>query len=418
MIATGRESKLARYGKVFAEIGNAAPLYLALLLHDIGKGHGGGHVARGVDIAERTCRRFGLSEADTDTVLFLVKEHLLMSNLSQRRDISEPGLISEFVNVIGTAERLNLLLLLTFADTAAVGPGVWTEWKDALLWELYSRAHLHLVGSEPIGWDDNRTAFLKQQVIEELHPDILLSQIERHLAMPPERYLRSTEPGKIAQQIRLIEQLDSTVSILMDWQAAGKHCTELTICAHDRVGLFASIAGALTAQGLNILSADLHTREDGIVIDKFKLCDAINHQSISADKQPLIEARLKASVEGQYDVAGAIEKWRSQAPRRPRRNNQRAKPPSVLFDSESSTAGTIIEVRANDEVGLAYKLASAILKLGLNITFAKIATEKSQALDVFYVTDGQGLKLSPVTMMSVEQSLLQIVGCNVVAETA
>ena len=418
LIATGRDSRLARYSKVFGEIGNAAPLYLALLLHDIGKGTGGGHVAKGTEIAENVCQRFRLTEIDKETVLFLVKEHLLMSNLSQRRDISEPGLVSEFARVVGSAERLNLLLLLTFADTFAVAPGIWTEWKDALLWELYSRARLHLVGSEPVGWDDNRASFLKQRVIEELHPDILPTDIERHLAMPPERYLRSADASKIAREIRLIEQLDSATAILMDWQTAGKHCSELTICAHDRVGLFAAIAGALTAQGVNILSADLYTREDGIVIDTFKLCDAVNHQSIAENKQPLIEDKLRASIEAKYDVAAAIEKWRQQSPRRLRRHNPREKSPAVEFDSESSMTGTIIEVRANDEVGLAYKLANALSALGLNITFAKIATEKSQALDVFYVTDADGNKLSPSAMRSVEESLLRVVGRTQIAETA
>jgi [protein-PII] uridylyltransferase len=274
------------------------------------------------------------------------------------------------------------------------------------------------VGSEPAEWNDSRVASLKQRVIEELHPDILPNDIERHLAEPPERYLRSTDPAKIAREIRLIEQLGQRGGVLMNWLTLGKHCSELTICTRDRVGLFASIAGALTAQGVNILSANLHTREDGIVIDVFELCDAVNHHPIPADKQPMIQVKVEASINNEYDLEAAIEKWRQQSPRRLKRNNQRAKPPAVAFDSESSAGNTIIEVRANDEVGLAYKLAHALSESKLNITFAKIATEKSQALDIFYVTDSNGSKLSQSLMMEVEQSLMRVVGRARVAEIA
>jgi len=401
------DPRMLRYAKVFAEIQDAAPLYLALLLHDIGKGHGGSHVQKGVRIAERVCARLRLDEQSKAHVLRLINEHLLMSHTSQRRDLSEDGLIDSVVARIGNLDCLNMLLLLTYADTSGVGPGVWSDWKGALLWELYGRARSHFVDDKAARFERDRRVLFKQQVIHELLPEYLPSEVERHFAMMPERYQRANKPLQIARHIRLINRLE-TETLATDWHAAiGGHCTDLTVCARDRAGLFARIAGTLTAHGINILSADLNTREDGLIVDTFKVCEVHTQGPVRADLPAKVEATLKAAIEDRYDVAAAVERWRLKAPRRTwRRSARKPVSPAVRFDSDASPASTVIEVRVEDEPGLAYKITSTIAALAFNITFAKITTEKSHALDVFYITNAHGQKLAAEEMQAVERALL------------
>ena len=395
-----------RFAKTLGEIKDTAPLYLGLLLHDIGKGHGGGHVAKGVRIAERVCSRLGLEQKASQRVIFLVRQHLLMSHLSQRRDTADESLVEEFARTVGDIESLNLLLLLTYGDMSGVAPGVWNDWKASLLWDLYAGAKAVLTGGSKPRSDPGRREKVKQKVALLLLPEFLPSEVERHFAMMPERYLRITDPDQIAQQLRLVRQLDSQ-SLVTAWKiGADRHFTELTVCTRDSAGLFARIAGTLTASGLNILSADLNTREDGVVIDTFRVSEVGGHQPVKSDRWPKIEETLREGIEGRLDVADAVERWRIKI-RRPRRRTTRPPvQPSVRFDSESSATSTVVEVRAEDAPGLAYRISSTLAQLGLDITFAKIATDKNNALDVFYVTDSDGQKLLPTFMPAVEAALI------------
>lgn len=410
--ATSNDPKLVRFGKVFAEIEDVTPLYLAILLHDIGKGHGGGHVAKGVRIAERITKRLGLEQEAAQKVIFLVKYHLMMSHLSQRRDLAEDSLIDEFTGKVGDLERLNMLVLLTYADTSGVGPGIWNEWKDALLWELYHRSRAHLTG-RPKRWDSSRREAVRQKVMSAVAPDILPSEVERHFAMMPERYLRATDQDRLVTQLRMIKGLESR-SLVTEWHLSeDKHFTDLTICTRDSAGLFARLAGTLSSRGLNILSADLNTREDGVVIDTFKISEVGGQQAVRSDRWESVEQALEDAVNGSFDVGAAVEKWRAKTTYKPRRRPSRPPaPPAVRFDSEASPVCTVIEVRAEDQPGLAYKISSTLAQRRLNITFAKIATEKNQALDVFYVTDPSGEKLLPDRMLDVETSLLEALGAG------
>lgn len=407
-LAEASDPRMLRFVKVFEEVTDTAPLYLAMLLHDIGKGYGGGHVARGVRIAERVCARLGFDRESSSQVLLLIKEHLLMSHTSQRRDLSEEGLIESLARKVGSLDCLNMLLLLTYADTSGIGPGVWNDWKSALLWELYTRVRPHFVGDKSGRLATDRRVLFKQQVIRELLPEFLPSEVERHFAMMPERYQRANKPTQIARHIRLINRLEDE-QLACDWYLApGGHCTELTVSARDRAGLFARIAGTLTAHGINILSADLNTREDGLVVDTFKVSEVNSQQPVKPGLYSKVEQNLKAAIEDRYDVAEAVGRWLAKAPRRTwRRTARKPVHPAVKFDPEGSVSGTVIEVRAEDEPGLAYKIASTIAALSFSITFAKITTEKSHALDVFYITDACGQKLDTGQMQAVEQALLE-----------
>lgn len=242
-----------------------------------------------------------------------------------------------------------------------------------------------------------------------LQGQLPLSEIERHLALLPDRYVRTTGPEAVAIHLRLIQELQSDV-FKGSWAQHGRTITELTICARDRHGLFADIAGTLTAQGIEILSAEINTREDGIAIDVFMLRMAANRQAIEEHKWITIERALRLAIKGDSDVAALVEKWQTHhAPRRrsPATNARRRNLPQVVCDNQAAQSATIVEVRAVDAAGLAYKIASVATALGFEIVYAKITTEKSDAFDVFYVTDAEGMRLSEDAMQALESATLE-----------
>jgi len=395
---------------IFDEIEDPALLYLSILLHDIGKGRGRGHIPRGVKIAERVCARLGLSEEQAAIVRVLVKEHVTMAQLAQRRDLNAPQVISDFATLVGSLNGLNSLLLLTYADLNAVAPGVWSEWKSTLLWEVYRRTRTLLTGTDAVPDDNEKLARFKEQVVNSLEGLLPISEVERHVALLPDRYIRVTRPQAASIHIHLIKELKNDV-LALRWLRHSRASTELTICTRDRHGLFADIAGTLAAYGIEIMSAELNTREDGIALDVFMLREASTHHAVDIQRQPLIERALRKAIAGESDIAALVERWRLRHAPRKRKSTPLAQPnhlPKVVCDNEAAASSTLVEVRATDEAGLAYKIASALAALGLDIVCAKIATEKSDALDVFYITDAEGMKLSPTTMHSVEVSLAEL----------
>jgi len=395
---------------IFDEIENPALLYLSILLHDIGKGRGRGHIPRGAKIAERICKRLGLGQFDLAKVVLMVKQHVAMAQLAQRRDLNEPQVVTDFAARMGTLDALNTLLLLTYADLNAVAPGVWSEWKSTLLWELYRRTRTVLTGTDAPPDEKETTARFKEQVVRALEGSLALSEVERHVALLPDRYVRVTRPAAAAIHLQLIKELRSDIFVRR-WIRYGRESTELTVCTRDRHALCADIAGALAAHGIEILSAELNTREDGIALDVFMLREASTQHAIDMQRYPAIERSLRKAIAGESDIAALVERWRTR--NAPRKRNAvgiagMRNLPQVGCDNEASQSSTMIEVRAVDEPGLAYKIASALAALGLDIVCAKIATEKSDALDVFYVTDGDGMKLSQSSMQSVQIALAQM----------
>jgi [protein-PII] uridylyltransferase len=393
------EAALGRLPQVFDEVVQPAALYLGVLLHDIGKGRGSGHVRTGARLAERMCARLGVEAGLAADVVFLVEAHREMSQLSQRRDLREPGLVEVFARAVSTLDRLNMLFLLTHADQCGVGPGVWNEWKAALLWDLYERTRAHLTPSS--GWPEAAADGARERARRQLDAEFPAPEVERHFALLPERYLRITDAADIVRHFRLVQRLEET-PVAAQWHAAG-HATDLVVVTRDHPGLFAQLAGTLTGQGLDILSVDAYTREDGIALDIFKVRDVVAHGPVAAARHAGIEMVLRSAVEGGHDVAAAVEKRRGAVRRRPKRALVR---PRVAFDAAASATSTVIEVRAEDEPGLAFRIARVLSAHGLDIALAKIATEKSHALDVFYVRGPAGGKLAAEECARVEAALL------------
>ena len=405
-----QDKQRAHLRLIFDEIENPALLYLSLLLHDLGKGRGRGHIPRGAKIAQRVCKRLGLLEREAAKVTLMVWQHVAMAQLAQRRDLNEPQVIIDFAEQLGTLDSLNLLLLLTYADLNAVAPGVWSEWKSTLLWELYRRARALLAGGDTPPDECEKRARFKEQVANSLKDLLPPSEVERHVALLPDRYIRVTRPQTAAIHLQLIKELKPD-SFARRWERHGRESTELTVCTRDRHGLCGDIAGTLAAHGIEILSAELNTREDGIALDVFMLREASTHHAIDEQRYSAIDRAMRKAIAGESDIAALVERWRVRnAPRKHTNINQgrQRNLPQVACDNEASQTSTLIEVHAVDEPGLVYKIASALASLGLDIVCAKIATEKSDALDVFYVTDREGMKLSPTMLESVRLQLAEL----------
>ncbi len=408
-LANSRSRQFERYRNVYGQISDLAVLHLGLLMHDIGKGLGGGHTEKGVEIAKRLCARLQLEEKMAEQVIFLVRQHLLMSHIAQRRDLSDEKVVHDFAAQMGTVENLNLLCMLTFGDIHGVGPGMWNEWKDALIWELYTKARGVLLPEE----GESETEPLRQRIARMLGNEVDSDEVRRHFKLLPEDYARFTPPQAIIEHVRLAASLNSRL-VKTGWRVNTQtRSTDLHLAARNRRGLFAAVAGALTAQGVNILSVQLNTRADGVAIDSFKVRDSAGEPINDPARWEQIDLALKRAISGESDISAAVEKrLRAQSNSKfsSRRKMLKAAPTRFSWDNYSSNKSTILEVMTGDRLGLAYKIASTLTALDLDIVFAKVATEKHLALDIFYVTNATGEKLADEDLPTIEDALRQSLG--------
>ncbi len=367
---------------------------LALLLHDIGKGEGRGHVAKGVALVDTIQARMGIPDADAKDVRFLVGQHLTMSHIAQRLDLDDEATVIEFAKQVQTLDRLQMLYLLTYADIKAVGPDVWTEWKGTLLWELYIKTHTILTRGIPEGEDDlARAERVKSQLTRELSPEFAVETVRRHLQEAPTRYLLTTPLGKIASHLRLIQRVQRGEEAASQWAAfplAGY--SEFTVCAYGQHGRLAQIVGTLTANGINILSAQLFTLATGMVIRHFR----VDSGKGAAIEDPTVWQRLETDLRevlaGRTEVRELIRSRRRDVLARPAQTGTLPQT-KVEFDNLVSEAYTILDIRTQDRLGLLYLIASTLSELSVDVRSAKITTETEQVVDVFYVTNKDGSKL-------------------------
>ncbi len=386
------------YGEEFRSIASDTKrleiLRLALLLHDIGKGEGHGHVAKGIALVDAIQARMGIPEPDVEEVRFLVANHLAMSHIAQRLDLDEEALVIDFAKQVQTPDRLKMLYLLTYADIKAVGPGVWTEWKGTLLWELYIKTHTILTRGIPEGEDDlARAERVKSQLTQELSPEFSVEAVKRHLQEVPTRYLLTTSMGKIASHLRLIQRVQQGEEAASHWAAfplAGY--SEFTVCAYGRHGRFAQIVGTLTVNGMNILSAQIFTLASGMVIRHFRVDDGKGSAIEDAKVWERLVADLREVLADRVNVRDLIKSRRKDVLARPMQKG--ALPPTkVEFDNLVSEAYTVLDIRTLDRLGLLYLISSTLSELAVDIRSAKITTEAEQAVDVFYITNKDGSKL-------------------------
>ncbi len=405
-LANSTSQTLERYRNLYNAVSDPAVLHLGLLFHDIGKGLGGGHTEKGVKIATRVCARLQLEPKLTEQVLFLIREHLTMSHISQRRDLADDKVIEDFAARMGSLDNLKMLTLLTYGDINGVGQGVWNEWKDALLWELYTKASACLQPDKDKE-KDSGIDHIEQKIVRLLADDFDHNVVRNHFNLLSDEYARSTPSQTIVEHIRLAHSLNSRV-VKTSWRInLQSRCTDLHLCARNRRGLFAAVAGALTAKGINILSVRLNTRADGLAVDTFKVRDMAGDPVTEPARWEQFDNAIKRALNGELDIAAAVMKrLRAQSGSRlQKRKKLSSSAIRINWDNQSSDKSTILEVRTGDRLGLAYKIASTLSALDLDIFFAKVATEKNLALDIFYVTDARGEKLSDEQLPAIEAAI-------------
>jgi [protein-PII] uridylyltransferase len=363
-------------GYLFADLaGEADDLYLlvtALLFHDVGKGNPGeSHVDVSCRIAEEALRRVGISEREWGVVSFLIGSHLDMSAAMSGRDLSDPATIRDVVSKVGTAERLKLLTLLTYADISAVNPGAMTPWRSQLLWKLYSETDSELT----------RELGARIHQPETIASPALLQFLE---GLPP-RYLRTHTEQEIAEHLRLEREGGHRgVSVALTRGTAWT----LTVVAGDRPYLFASAVAALSGFGFNILKAEAFSNTRGTVIDTFTFTDPSRNIDLNPSEKDEVTRSVIRSIRGEVT---AEELFRRRPKVKPDAHTVAAS--RVNIDNQASSTATLIQLIAQDRPGLLYDVASVISRRGANIEVVLVTTEAKKAIDVFYITKA-GAKLA------------------------
>jgi [protein-PII] uridylyltransferase len=365
------------------------------LLHDLGKGQEEDHSEVGRRIAEETAVRLGLDEADSRTVMFLVHRHLLMAHTAFRRDPNDEKVVLPFAREVGTPEVLRKLLALTAADIAAVGPGVLTKWKESLLTELYFRTMQEVSGERDAADAPERLKRIAAEVIQQPalqgQSELTPAWIEAELRQFPLRYAYGTSPRRIAAHLDAIRRLTPRdVLVSSEFNEPLNTCEYAIVTFNDVIpGIFSKIAGVMAANGLQILDAQILTRQDGIVVDTFQVADPDYQGAPPMSRQELIGALIRAVLKGEEQIEDVLRRGTRLSPVRP----PGRQPTEVRIDNETSDRYTILDVFADDRQGLLYVMTHAIFGQGVSVHAARISTRLDQAADVFYVTDAKGQKI-------------------------
>jgi len=389
-------------GQAYRGVKNKAILHLALLIHDLGKGYPEDHSEVGRRLAEETAARLELPERDLELLRFLVHKHLLMAHLAFRRDTSDPRLVLDFVGQVGSPEVLQLLYVLTCADLAAVGPDVLNDWKRDVLTALYNRAMLHLDADRLNVTSDQRLRQLRFRVRDALGTVEDAAWFDDQIAALPPAYFDAHPPAEVARELASLHALPPREVLVQSRYLSESDTLEYTICTHEEVtfGIFYKLTGALTSQGLAILSAEINTLARGLIIDRFVVRDPDFSGEPPAARTAAVRQGLRDALLTAGDHPPTFRRlWQA---RQGGRTSEIAPPPTrVAVDNNTSEKFTVLDVFATDRTGLLYTIARALFDLGLSVSVAKIGTYVDQVVDVFYVTDRSGYKITDDARLSV-----------------
>lgn len=366
-------------------------LYMAALLHDVGKGKGGKHEEIGAQIAAQVASRVGFSKEDIADIEFLVLSHLRLSHTAQRRDLNDPKLIVDFAMEMGTLERTKMLYLLTYADVRAIGPDVWTEWKGSLFWELYSKtAEVFERGTFEVEDAKEKIRKIASEVEQVIGKDYPTKEVRAFIRSMPDRYLLSKTPKKIAEHF--IISINHTPPLSIDLKHNERRgYTRVTLTTIDAPGLFYKISGVLAGNGINILGADIYTRKNGEVLDIFHVESAIEDLPLGQIRWERVKSDLLDVIHGKRKAEDVMKEYC-----KPSILDGKYSPgikPKVIINNEISDSSTVIEIHAQDRVGLLYTISKILVKQGFYIDVSKISTTGEKATDVFYLKDIFGQKV-------------------------
>lgn len=386
-LAASKDPAQRRLSEILSEVEDLALLRFALLFHDSGKGaRSGNHARLSVELARAAMERIQMRPEERSTVEFLIEHHLDLSAVMSSRDLYDPITARLLADRIGTLERLKLLTLLTYADISAVNPAAMTPWRLEQLWQTYRVTH--------------------QQLIKELESE-RIADVPKDFPEPPDflrgfpsRYLRTHSPEDIREHLELFE-LSKSSGVAVQLEAANG-VYRSTIIASDRPALFASLAGAISSFGMDIVKAEAFSNAQGLILDTFVFSDPRRTLELNPTENDRLRQTLEDVALGRIDTQQLL---RSRAA--VNRVRKRTVEPRVHFDAAATDSATLIEIVAEDRPGLLYDLSSAISGAGCNIDVVLIDTEGRKAIDVFYVATN-GRKLSSKLECQLTETLISI----------
>jgi [protein-PII] uridylyltransferase len=385
-----------RYAEVLGELEDPELLYLALLLHDTGKGvPGGNHVEASIEIAGRCLDRLDVDPGERAEVLFLIGSHLEMS-AQLRRDIFNPETVAAFAEKVGTPERLKMLCLLTYADIKAVNPEALTPWKAENVWQLYIGTANYLNRSADLRVHDGE----KLARLRSLAP-VTSAKFKDFVEGFPQRYLRVHSAEEVMRHMEMAEQFGND-PVQVDLKR-GRHWYELTLVTKDRASLFATLTGVLAAWGMNIVKANAFSNQAGTVVDTLYFTDRFRTLELNMSEWE----RFKHSITGV--LAGATDLEKMLRDRQRGEKNVKVKvvvKARIDFDDECSSTSTLLQVIAQDRPRLLHSISSCLAQQKCNLEIALIDTEGQMAIDTFYLTS-EGKKLTAELQKKVEKALLE-----------
>ncbi|MEO1152290.1 MAG: [protein-PII] uridylyltransferase [Pseudomonadota bacterium] len=375
-------------------------LFIALLLHDIGKGRDEDHSVLGAQISRKVLARLGFRKEDAETVEWLVRYHLLMSDIAQKRDLSDPRTVRYFAKAVKTRKRLDLLTVLTVCDIRGVGPNTWNNWKAQLIRTLYRETANALEGGLEDVNRESRQDEAKRALREAL-PDWptkdLRIETARHYG-PYWQGLPTSAHAVLAQLLRDVTNGEVRTDLYLD---EDRDATRACFALHDHPGIFARLAGALALVGANVVDARTYTSKDGYATAVFWVQDA-DGKPFASSRMPRLRTMIEKTLKGEV-VARDAFKDRDKMKKRERAFRV---PTSITLDNEGSDIYTIIEVDTRDRPGLLYDLARTLAASHAYVASAVIATYGEQVVDSFYVKDMFGLKYhSKAKQKSLEKKL-------------
>jgi [protein-PII] uridylyltransferase len=406
--------------RLAAEIARPRTLFLATLLHDVGKGWPDStgsrknHSKTGADLCRQILPRLGLPPDDVDEACQLVHDHLLMYHVATRRDLDDPATIEEFCRSVRGHEGLRNLYLLTVADLSTTSPTAMTSWKARMLDELYFAAEAHLEGQPP-RVDAERLARVREAVrqVWRAREGDAGASLDAFVGSMPDRYLLANSPESIVEHARVVAGRGARAATVARVPWKHPEAAELCVAAADRPGLLAGIAAAITSNRLEVLAAQVYSRvSPGAVeaVDLFWVRDRDGGTEGVERAMPRLARDLDEVCSGRVDAAELLKtRVGSGSPWRERPSP--AVPTEVQVDDRASPRHTVVEVFAKDRPGLLYTLARALHELGLSIALSKINTEGTRVADVFYVNELDGSKVAPgPRRQQVHDALVRAVG--------
>lgn len=401
-----RDHEFPLASRLIHRIASQRVLYLAVFCHDIAKGRGGDHSMLGEKIARKLAKRLGLDDEEAETCAWLVRQHLLFSHTAFKRDVTEEKTVADFIAKVQLPERLRLLLVLTVVDIRAVGPQVWNSWKGALLRELYFRAEEKMGAVDGSAAAKIRNDLLSPAFAEGL-PTWSLEERAAYLSLGNEHYFKGFDIPTHIRVAKLLKSAEEDAPLHFAMQVSPdpkRSITEILLTASDRKGLFALMAGALTSVGANIVNAKIFTLKNGMAVEQFYVQDFQGNVFNNSDRLAELDQTLRRVL-----AADGLDVPPPPTARFGSQHKAFTIHPRVIIENAASSHHTVIETNGRDRPGFLYTVTRALTELNLGISTAHVSSYGERAVDVFYVKDKFGMKISsPPKLQQIRDSLMQV----------